>query len=216
MSEKSQKCAQRRRSASPIIDGHRQCSKRKQTKAIAEYYPEKTAKSGFKGTCKACCAVVKRRWQQRGALTREELFLEKIKKDPVTGCWVWTSVQYHAGYGKFHNGTTMIGAHRWSYMHFKGPIPPGLEIDHLCRVRLCVNPDHLEAVTRVENLRRANPAAWRRGPRHSHCRRGHEFTPDNIALDSRGQRLCLTCKRATLAAWKAKERAKKLAQKAAG
>ncbi len=71
---------------------------------------------------------------------------------------------------------------------FKGPIPEGLELDHLCRVRHCVNPDHLEAVTHRENIRRGLG-----GPR-SHCINGHEFTPENTSL-KRGWQACRACSR---------------------
>jgi hypothetical protein len=72
------------------------------------------------------------------------------------GCWIWNGVVHKRGYGKFGVGVgNKPYAHRFSYEHFKGPIPPGLAIDHLCSVPLCVNPAHLEAVTTAENNRRS-------------------------------------------------------------
>ena len=71
-----------------------------------------------------------------------------------SGCWVWNGTRYTNGYGRKSQNGTSVRAHRVYYEKFKGPIPDGLQIDHLCRVRLCVNPTHLEAVTHEENGRR--------------------------------------------------------------
>ena len=81
------------------------------------------------------------------------------------GCWRWTGNHMSTGYAGLHGPTKYMTAHRFSYIVFKGPIPNGLVIDHLCRVRDCVNPEHLEAVTygvnnlRAWDVRRANIAA---------------------------------------------------------
>ena len=82
------------------------------------------------------------------------------------GCWLWTGSISTAGYGRFgvgsrtDNSARMVGAHRWAYEHLVGPIPPGLESDHLCRNRACVNPAHIEPVTRSVNFLRS-PLRWR-------------------------------------------------------
>lgn len=78
-------------------------------------------------------------------------FMSKIKKDDATGCWLWTRHILPIGYAQFYFGGKQDLAHRFSFIHFKGPIPDGKEIDHKCRVRHCVNPDHLHAVTHREN-----------------------------------------------------------------
>jgi hypothetical protein len=84
----------------------------------------------------------------------ESRFLSKVLKHP-DGCWEWTAGRSGGpGYGAFSLGQRKVGAHRWSYENFVGPIPEGLELDHLCRNPGCVNPDHLEPVTRSENIRR--------------------------------------------------------------
>lgn len=85
-------------------------------------------------------------------------------RDPVE-CWPWTGLKDRDGYGRFRVNAQQkaFGVHRWAYMSLRGPIPEGLVIDHLCRVRHCVNPDHLEAVTNAENVRRGRAGYRRRG-----------------------------------------------------
>ena len=73
--------------------------------------------------------------------------------DPQTGCWEWTGAM-RGGYGVLHQGGASVAAHRVIYERYRGSISPGLDIDHLCRNPSCVNPDHLEPVTRAENVRR--------------------------------------------------------------
>jgi hypothetical protein len=84
----------------------------------------------------------------------EARFFSRVNGTP-DGCWLWTAhVNPRTGYVQFRIGGRsgkMVLAHRWSYEHFVGPIPDGLQIDHLCRVRHCVNPSHLEPVTAREN-----------------------------------------------------------------
>jgi hypothetical protein len=104
-----------------------------------------------------------------------------------TPCWIWQLVAPPHGYGRICRKFGW-SSHRFSYENHVGPIPPGLEIDHLCRVRLCCNPDHLEPVTPAENRRRAAASAPR--TRRAICKRGlHKMTPENT---TRSQR-CRTC-----------------------
>ena len=85
-------------------------------------------------------------------------------------------------------------AHRVAYEKAYGPIPEGLVIDHLCRNGLCVNPEHLEAVTRKENILRGE-GACAQNARKTHCKRGHELIPENLIERSDGRRDCLLCDR---------------------
>lgn len=107
------------------------------------------------------------------------------------GCWIWQRAVGNNGYGAFGwhqgSGTVRTVAHRVAYLAFVGPIGEELELDHLCVVKLCVNPAHLEAVTGEENNRRAG-----NGPK-THCIRGHEMTEANVRL-YRGTRNCRACK----------------------
>lgn len=96
------------------------------------------------------------KWTGQRKMSRSSVdrFYEKFIK--TESCWLWTPPPNAKGYGQFGDRGKMHVAHRWSYAHFKGPIPPGLVLDHLCEVKLCVNPDHLEPVTQSENVRRSS------------------------------------------------------------
>lgn len=117
-----------------------------------------------------------------------------IVRVPESGCWVWVKAVNSLGYGRITTNSIVENAHRASYKAFVGEIPNGLEIDHLCKVRCCVNPDHLEAVTRYENMRRSS--VWQYRKNKSHCQRGHELTNDNrYTAPSLGNKyLCRACK----------------------
>jgi hypothetical protein len=90
-----------------------------------------------------------------------------------SGCWIWQRAISSTGYGVTSVAGRHGPAHRVMYERLKGAIPVGMQLDHLCRVRACVNPDHLEPVSQAENIRRARP---------SHCKHGHEFTEENTWL----------------------------------
>lgn len=114
-------------------------------------------------------------------MTAVERFEAKYTPEPNSGCWLWTAGTDPKGYGDFWSGTNSIRAHRFAYELYKGPIPDGLVLDHLCRVPCCVNPDHLEAVTHRENiLRGIGPSAH--NAKKTHCIYGHPFTEDNTSI----------------------------------
>jgi hypothetical protein len=104
-------------------------------------------------------------------------------------CWLWKNAPATNGYGQFFIDGKRRAAHRVVYELLLGPVPVGLVLDHLCRVRLCVNPHHLEPVTDEENIDRS--------PVHNgaktHCKRGHDFTTANTYLQPSGGRRCRTC-----------------------
>jgi hypothetical protein len=118
-------------------------------------------------------------------------FWARVTKDPDPGCWHWTGAKA-SGYGRVYWFGKARPAHQITYEAYVGPIPEGMDLDHLCRVRECVNPAHLEAVTRRINLLRGRtiPAAH---AERTHCPNGHEFTPENI-YTWRNARWCRTCR----------------------
>ena len=119
-----------------------------------------------------------------------EWIREHIKRmvvvDPVTGCWVWQGGHAN-GYARFSHGGIKDQAHRVSHMAFIGPIPANFEIDHVkergCTHLDCVNPDHLEAVTHAENMRRI-------GQDRTHCKHGHPYI-----IRANGKKVCNVCNR---------------------
>lgn len=137
-------------------------------------------------TCSPRCGVAYR-W---GADTIEARFWGKVDRTAgADACWIWTAFCDHYGYGKFNvEAKRPAMAHRVAYEWLVGPIPDGLELDHLCRNPPCVNPAHLEPVTHSQNVRRG-----KRGVRATSCRSGHPHTPDSVWLTKRGDRICKIC-----------------------
>jgi hypothetical protein len=131
----------------------------------------------------------------------ETRFWKRVAR--TDACWLWTGATTGYGYGQFYLGLGQrrVRAHRFSYELLVGPIPDGLVLDHLCRVRLCVNPAHLEPVTQRENILRGEGTSAHHA-RQTHCKRGHEFTPENTYV-RRGMRTCRQCHRAKIRARRA-------------
>lgn len=116
----------------------------------------------------------------------------------------WTGVVNNKGYGVVRVGDTTTTAHRATWFVAYGPIPEGMQVDHLCRNRLCINPDHLELVTGAEN--------YGRSPRVqvTHCPAGHPYAGDNLRLYvdryGRTHRQCVICRREAGRRYEAKRR----------
>lgn len=125
-------------------------------------------------------------WHE-GETAQDRIFKKVVL---VAGCWEWTGHIDSNGYGKASRGW----AHRLSYEAFVAPIPEGLEIDHLCRNRRCVNPEHLETVSRAENLRRS-PLVGKNSHPQPQCKRGHSRDPENLYYRPNGSRECRLCAR---------------------
>lgn len=119
----------------------------------------------------------------RWKTVRVKVFWAKVIRDPH-GCWIWRGRINDHGYGIYADRM----AHRISYELVVGPIPDGLEIDHLCCNTKCVRPEHLEPVTSEENVRR-------RYARQTHCKHGHPLSADNLVASNTTRRCCLTCRR---------------------
>lgn len=108
----------------------------------------------------------------------------------VGDCWEWQGNVSTDGYGRVEIDGRAWLVHRLFYEALVGPIPDGLQIDHLCRNRSCVNPDHLEPVTMQENIRRGAPGAWERRQRRTHCKKGHRYDGHDGV-----KRYCSVCRR---------------------
>jgi hypothetical protein len=145
--------------------------------------------------CVRCHCV----WNARKQVSKLDLIFADAL--PTDQCVIWPGCLNNMGYGQTKHGL----AHREAYERANGPIPEGLVLDHLCRTPACVNPAHLEAVTQAENLRRSvrKPV--------THCKHGHEFTPENCRPTKDGHKACRACHRLN----EAKRRARKREQRAA-
>jgi len=112
---------------------------------------------------------------------------------PECGCLVFEGADNGDGYGVIGNNGGTRYVHRIIYQEFVGKIPEGMQVDHTCRVRLCVNHNHLEAVTAAENTRRMFAAVGHHNKKKTHCKRGHEYSKENTRVNGEGSRVCIKC-----------------------
>lgn len=127
-----------------------------------------------------------------------ERFWAKVNR--TDACWLWTASLDPNGYGRFNTGAggPTLKAHVWSWEQTNGPKTPGMDIDHLCFVRACVRPDHLQQITHRENLMRSDTISARAAAA-THCPQGHEYTAENTYINpTLGHRLCRICRKAKM------------------
>lgn len=130
-------------------------------------------------------------------MTADEIFWSRVAKGGPEDCWEWRAGVQTDGYGCFTFKPLRIKnvlAHRWAYVTLVGLIPRRHELDHLCRNRRCVNPKHLQPVTKRENILRG-VGTGARFARRTHCDRGHELAGDNLVVRTDGGRRCRECRK---------------------
>lgn len=143
-------------------------------------------------------------------MTDIDRFWRHVKIDPASKCWNWTASVNFDGYpqsivgSRTDNTRRTVRLSRFFYEYYKKKIAKGMEIDHLCRNRRCVNPDHLEAVTHQENVNRADKSLMGlHNKNKTHCRNGHAYDDDNTYYTKQGHRQCRICKAAAVRKHKA-------------
>lgn len=125
--------------------------------------------------------------------TPQERFDEKYIPVTESGCWLWMGSINPNGYGHFSFKGKPVRAHIFAYEQKHGPVPDGFELDHKCRVRSCVNPDHVEPVTHQENVSRGDSGKYLK--EKTHCKQGHPYSGENLYTNPSGRRECRICMR---------------------
>lgn len=185
----------------------RRCTKCGDTKplTIEFFLVRKNRPGGWQSQCRICTAARHADARRKKGETSRPYVRQHTPSgerlmalvDPVgpDKCWTWKGAKAGSGYGQIWDWELnhRLLVHRVSYEHNVGPIPDGLTIDHLCRNRLCVNPWHLEAVSIGVNVLRSPIAPAAVNARKTHCKHGHEFTPENTLPHSPSGRKCKTC-----------------------
>jgi hypothetical protein len=141
--------------------------------------------------------------------------LERKHRLTEAGCWEWTGSRDQKGYGRTTIGSRTDGSrrpvrvHRLAWELFRGPIPPGLQIDHRCRNRRCFNPEHLRVATpRENNMAPGSESLTARFAERTHCAAGHPFSGSNLRMRPGGARECRTCMNAYKREWHRKRKLK--------
>lgn len=156
------------------------------------------AKIQARGRCSSCYRRAHRAGEFVAGWQPLSVRIENYTVDPETGCWDWHGGKSDRGYGSISLDGRSHQAHRVSYELYVGPIPDGLQIDHLCRNRGCINPAHLEPVTCRENVRRGEGPSAVNATR-THCKHGHPLSGDNLRISRNGKRRCRACARISTA-----------------
>ena len=137
---------------------------------------------------------------------KERARFEAFRDATGAGCWRWAGSLSSGGYGKFGLRYQTRSAHRVAYEIENGPIPPGLFIHHVCGVRLCVRPSHLQAVTPRENNLASDRVLSAINARKTRCPQGHPYAGDNLYITPQGARHCRACKRVNQARYMERRR----------
>ena len=142
--------------------------------------------------------------QAEGSMTQsrqQDEFSARFIPEPNSGCWLWMGSTDRHGYGRLNH----VRAHRISYRAFKGKIPAGMVLDHLCRVKCCVNPDHLEPVPNKTKILRGVSFSAVNAARTA-FKNGHPFSGENLHIGPTGRRFCRACWRTRSMAYKARRK----------
>lgn len=129
---------------------------------------------------------------------QEERFMRQVYKEPTYQCWLWQGHIGKNGYGRWKPAGRSVSTHRWSYERFIGPIPEGLQIDHICNIKSCVNPEHLQPVTARVNVLKAKKGITSINAAKTHCVNGHPLFGANLRIyvtkDGKKSRVCKSCR----------------------
>lgn len=131
-------------------------------------------------------------WSKRRQLSNMERYADSIVFEPMSGCWPWIGATYNNGYGRMRQLGKELKAHRVIYKEIKGELDDSMALDHLCRNRACVNPDHLQPVSHRLNCVRGNGPSGLNA-RKTQCKYGHQLDPVDLDSPTSKRRICVEC-----------------------